>query len=75
MQLVYTTHHSILGIHALSPLVSWALVIGAGYGALRLVLDAVKLLDGTVGQPRPPKQPPPPITPRQPPQSPTQSGQ
>jgi hypothetical protein len=41
MQLIYTTHHSILNATALSPGVSWVIVIGAVYGACRLVRDVL----------------------------------
>lgn len=42
MELVYITHGNILNIHAITPLFSWGLVIGAGYGFVRLLIDATR---------------------------------
>lgn len=39
MHLLYTTGHSLAGAHYLAPLVSWAIVLGALYGLVRLVVD------------------------------------
>jgi hypothetical protein len=43
MQLLYTTHNSILHLHGLTPVLSWMIVIGGVYGVFRLIYDAILL--------------------------------
>jgi hypothetical protein len=45
MHLIYTTNGGLLGLHVLAEWVSWTILIGALYGALRLLIDVVRLLD------------------------------
>jgi hypothetical protein len=45
MHLVFLGPHGILDIHALATGPSWALVVGAGYGFLRMIRDATRELD------------------------------
>lgn len=44
MEIIYITHHSILNLHAVPPGLTWALAIGAGYGAVQLVKDALRVI-------------------------------
>lgn len=38
MHIVYTTN-SLLGLHSFSSVVSWAILVGAFYGCVRLLVD------------------------------------
>lgn len=42
MQLLYTTHNSLLGLHTLSPIVSWLIVIGALWSLVGLVRSIIR---------------------------------
>jgi hypothetical protein len=44
MQLMYTTHHSLLNATAFSPWFSWLIVLGALYGVLHLVVDFLRFI-------------------------------
>jgi hypothetical protein len=39
MQLIYVTHNSLSHLHSIAPWASWAILIGAVYGLVRLVID------------------------------------
>lgn len=44
MQIVFITHHNFLQLHALSPVVSWLIVIGGLYGAGRAFVSLGRAL-------------------------------
>jgi UV DNA damage repair endonuclease len=41
-------HHSILDAQGLDPAITWAVLIGGGYGFVRAIIDATRTLRGAL---------------------------